>query len=177
MQQRGRYLWGAANLARLLLLGGCRGGRGGGGGGVCVQQHIKSSSFTITTQSNTSSDRSQREKENKKNTKRTTKKNGSGINRATNEEEADDGVQHHQSVQLGIAPGGATWTGENRSVETEKVLARGVRSIRVVLRVLEIWSVTVGNETDERCKDFTKQIGKMACRKRTWNYQASSHQE
>ena len=56
--------------------------------------------------------------------------------------------------------GGATWTGENRSVETEKVLARGVRSIRVVLRVLEIWSVTVGNETDERCKDFTKQIGK-----------------
>ena len=83
-----------------------------------------------------------------------------GINRATNEEEADDGVQHHQSVQLGIAPGGATWTGENRSVETEKVLARGVRSIRVVLRVLEIWSVTVGNETDERCKDFTKQIGK-----------------
>mgnify|MGYP001242132209 FL=1 len=85
-----------------------------------------------------------------------------GINRATNEEADEErrGVRHHQSVQLGIAPGGATWTGENRSVETEKVLARGVRSIRVVLRVLEIWSVTVGNETDERCKDFTKQIGK-----------------
>ena len=84
-----------------------------------------------------------------------------GINRANDDaNERRGGVTHHQSVQLGIAPGGATWTGENRSGETEKVLARGVRSIRVVLRVLEIWSVTVGNETDERCKDFTKQIGK-----------------
>ena len=122
---------------------------------MCVQQHIKSSSFTITTQSNTSSNRSQRRRRTKRIQNERPKKMD-GINRATNEEEADDGVQHHQSVQPGIAPGGATWTGENRSVETEKVLARGVRSIRVVLRVLEIWSVTVGNETDERCKDFTK---------------------
>ena len=54
-------------MARLLLLGGCRGGRGGGGGaekttllvvnGVCVQQH-KSSSFTTTK---STSNRSQRE--------------------------------------------------------------------------------------------------------------------
>ena len=65
MQQRGRHLWGAALMARLLLLGGCRGGRGGGAekttllvvNGVCVQQH-KSSSFTTTK---STSNRSQRE--------------------------------------------------------------------------------------------------------------------
>tara|TARA_B100000073_G_scaffold135806_1_gene111417 strand:- start:11100 stop:11984 length:885 start_codon:yes stop_codon:yes gene_type:complete len=111
MQQRGRYLWGAANLARLLLLGGCRGGRGGGGGGgVCVQQHIKSSSFTITTQSNTSSNRSQREKENKKEYKTNDQKWMELIAQQTKKKPTTEyniinpcNSESHPAVRLGLA--------------------------------------------------------------------------
>tara|TARA_B110000046_G_scaffold116617_1_gene123647 strand:- start:31 stop:237 length:207 start_codon:yes stop_codon:yes gene_type:complete len=55
-----------------------------------------------------------------------------------------------ESVQLGITPGGGGRRGESRRDETEKVVARSVRPIRVLFRLLEKWTIEVGNETHER---------------------------
>lgn len=61
-------------------------------------------------------------------------------------------------MQLGSAPGGDARRVARGQDEAEEIFARGVRSVRVVLRVFETRRVEFGNEKDKGQEDFTEQI-------------------